>query len=325
MIRIVLPILLFFSYPLLISFPVCLVYINLPDGFFDLQNSGLTTEQLRFYTSCSLSFLTILFWTLLSYQLTPFVGVRLSPQVNSSPSTLLPNPKTRIHYFPSKAVGVTPIRLYTSKGPGVTKAQRNSIKVTQPQHEIIVGSLLGELFATKRTGPDSNTRLSLTQANLGYLLSYQTLLGPLIRQVAPTPTSKLDKLIGKTYKGILLCTMSLPCLNYYRDWFYPEGTKVVPADIGEHLTPLGLAHWFAQDGAKTTDNGVTLATLCFTDAEHQLLLNVLSTNFGLNCTVQRTGGKGQKTIYIRRASIPTFIELVRPHLHESMLYKLPTK
>lgn len=77
--------------------------------------------------------------------------------------------------------------------------------------------------------------------------------------------------------------MSLPCLNYYRDWFYPEGTKVVPADIGEHLTPLGLAHWFAQDGAKTTDNGVTLATLCFTDAEHQLLLNVLSTNFGLNC------------------------------------------
>jgi hypothetical protein len=166
------------------------------------------------------------FWTLLSYQLTPFVGVRLSPQVNSSPSTLLPNPKTRIQYFPSKVVGVTPIRLYTKKGPGVTKAQRNSIKVTQPQHEIIVGSLLGDLFATKRTGPDSNTRLSLTQGNLGYLLSYQTLLGPLIRQVAPTPTSKLDKLTGKTYKGFILCTMSLPCLNYYRDWFYPKEPRL---------------------------------------------------------------------------------------------------
>jgi LAGLIDADG DNA endonuclease family len=44
--------------------------------------------------------------------------------------------------------------------------------------------------------------------------------------------------------------MSLPCLNIYREWFYPQGIKIVPTNIADHLTPLGLAHWFMQDGYK---------------------------------------------------------------------------
>jgi len=83
-----------------------------------------------------------------------------------------------------------------------------------------------------------------------------------------------------------------------------------------------------EDGSKTSDNGdpVTFATHCFTEAELSLLIEVLSSKFGLSCTQQQMGGKkSQRAIYVRRKSIPHFLELVRPHMHSSMLYKLPTK
>jgi len=81
-----------------------------------------------------------------------------------------------------------------------------------------------------------------------------------------------------------------------------------------------------QDGSKTSDNGVTFATHCFTEAERKILIEVLSSKFGLSCTQQQMGqGVGQKAIYVRRKSIPHFLELVRLYMHPCMLYKLPTK
>jgi hypothetical protein len=105
-----------------------------------------------------------------------------------------------------------------------------------------------------------------------------------------------------------------------------QGIKVVPNDISQHLTARGLAHWYMQDGSKTSDNGVTFATHCFTEAELNVLIEVLSSKFGLSCTQQRMGkGADQKAIYVRRQSIPHFLELICSHMHPSMLYKLPTK
>lgn len=37
-------------------------------------------------------------------------------------------------------------------------------------------------------------------------------------------------------------TYSLPCFNYYYDLFYVDKVKRVPFNIGELLTPLGLAY-----------------------------------------------------------------------------------
>jgi len=232
-----------------------------------------------------------------------------------------------------------------NSGPRLSLADRKAIVVTPEQHEVIVGSpglgpvqdqaLLGDMSAIK-PGPSRNTRLTIGQANHPYLLSLVDLLASLIRQQNLTPDNKLDRITGIQYYGFKLCTMSLPCLNIYREWFYPEGVKVVPNDIEQHLTARGVAHWFMQDGSKTSDNGVTFATHCFNVAELSLLIEVLSSKFGLNCTQQQMGGKkGQRALYVRRKSIPHlgpglsqgqgFLELVRPYMHSSMLYKLPIK
>jgi hypothetical protein len=104
--------------------------------------------------------------------------------------------------------------------------------------------------------------------------------------------------------------MSLPCLNIYRELFYPQGTKVVPNEIGEHLTAKGLAYWYMQDGYKQR-NCVKFATNSFNDADLEFLIQALSSNFSLNCSLHKTSDIG-KIIYVRRESMPRFTELVKP-------------
>ena len=62
--------------------------------------------------------------------------------------------------------------------------------------------------------------------------------------------------------------------------FYNElGVKVIPANIGELLTPIGLAYWFGDDGYyhKLT-GGFYFSTNSYTLAENELLVKVLKGN-----------------------------------------------
>ena len=79
---------------------------------------------------------------------------------------------------------------------------------------------------------------------------------------------------------------SLPCFNEFHNLFYPNGSKLVPLNIGELLTPLSLAYWLADDGSfEQINRGVKIATNCFTMDEVKLLISVLSGKFNLNCTI----------------------------------------
>src|SRR5690349_7027714 len=70
------------------------------------------------------------------------------------------------------------VRLYSSStsnsnsGSRLSDANRKAIIVTPEQHEVIVGSLLADMSAT-RPGPKRNTRLTIGQSksNLDFLLS----------------------------------------------------------------------------------------------------------------------------------------------------------
>jgi hypothetical protein len=223
----------------------------------------------------------------------------------------------------------------SNKGPRLTPHERKSMTVSVSQHEIIVGSMLGDMCAVRPT-PNRNCRLSMNQSNLSYLLSLAASLSTLVRQPNVTLHNKFGKLgpntmdisflpclclvLTSTANGSIRKVLSLDVIPRTK-----QGIKIVPTDIADHLTPLGLAHWYMQDGSKTTDNGIIFATLCFSEAEIQLLIQTLSTKLGLNCTQQKMATGNQNALYVRRASIPTFKELVRPHIHSSMLYKLPTK
>lgn len=66
-----------------------------------------------------------------------------------------------------------------------------------------------------------------------------------------------------------------------------------------------------------TKLGIHLATNSFTRADVELLVQVLTTKYGIKCSIH-----SRNRIYIHVASVPTFIEIVRPHIEASMMYKI---
>jgi len=130
----------------------------------------------------------------------------------------------------------------------------------------------------------------------------------------------LDNGNNTVYYNIAFNTRSLPCLNYYRDLFYPNGVKVVPANIGLLLTDRALAYWSMDDGYKD-GNAFRLATESFTKEEVELLIKVLKDNFDLDCTLNTVKSKYYR-IYVRVSSMDRFRSLVSPYFIPSMMYKL---
>ena len=68
--------------------------------------------------------------------------------------------------------------------------------------------------------------------------------------------------------------------------------------------------------------GVRIATNSFSFAENELLVNILKRKFNLDCTIQTLKVSGNYSIYIKSSSVPTLREIVLPHIHLSMKYKL---
>jgi hypothetical protein len=69
------------------------------------------------------------------------------------------------------------------------------------------------------------------------------------KKKAKKTTHVLKNRPGMVYSAIYLRTYALPCFNELLLTFYPLGNKIVPLNIAELLTPLGLAYWICDDGS----------------------------------------------------------------------------
>lgn len=99
--------------------------------------------------------------------------------------------------------------------------------------------------------------------------------------------------------------MQLPCFNIFREMFYLDGIKIVPVDIYNNLTAVGLAYWLMVDGSKS-GQGLHLNTYGFYHQSIDRLLFVL---------------RGQR-LFIPSTSMPRLRELVSPYIIPSMQYKI---
>jgi len=104
-------------------------------------------------------------------------------------------------------------------------------------------------------------------------------------------------------------------------FYNTEGVKVVPDNIGDYFTAVSLAHWFMDDGYKTA-SGYLFCTESFSQKDLYILLSMLSSKFGLECSLHKTTNGPR--LYIRGRSVSRFNELVKPHMVDCFLYKLIT-
>ena len=208
----------------------------------------------------------------------------------------------------------------------LTNSERNSFTISPELDEVMIGLCLGDLGVRKhRRGVNAILQFEQGVINEGYLLHLYDLFKAYCGTGPKILTRKPNKVTGKIYQIIRFATYSLPCLNYYYGLFYVDSVKRIPLNIGELLTPIGLAYWCMDDGyLQTSGNSFNICTDSYTLNEVELLIKVLKQNFDLDCTYQRKR-KNQYRIYIKAGSMDKFRSLVTPYFHESMMYKLTVK
>jgi hypothetical protein len=204
----------------------------------------------------------------------------------------------------------------------LTKIERSQITLSGDLKNIIVGLLMGDLNAQRLT-KNSNALLKFEQGliNKDYLFHLYDLFKSYCL-TAPIISDRLpDKRTGKIYTRVLFNTMSLPCFNEFLDLFYPEGKKIIPKNIGDLLTPLGLAYLICDDGTfDSKRNIVSLCTDSYLESDVEFLIVVLANKFDLKCRKDKHGNGFR--IVILKSSLGKLQELVRSHIHSTMLYKI---
>jgi ubiquinol-cytochrome c reductase cytochrome b subunit len=188
---------------------------------------------------------------------------------------------------------------------------------------ILFGSLLGDGHAEKRI-QGNGTRICFQQeaSHVSYLLWLHNLLSDLgyCSKTIPRITTRLGRK-NSIRRIIRFTTWTYSSFNWIHDLWYVDNVKVVPSMIGEYLNPLALSIWIMDDGCKS-GSGLKLSTNSFSYSDCLLLINVLHINFNLKATIQSTGVPNQHHIYIWKESMLILREIVLPHLHSSMKYKL---
>jgi len=196
-------------------------------------------------------------------------------------------------------------------------------ELTPVQQKALVGVILGDGHL-QRSGETSNTSLWVDNAypsQQDFINNIRELFDS-ITTMSPKIVTRVDKRSNKTSESMRFFTRYLPCLNYYHNIFYKDKVKIIPNNIGELLTEIGLAYGLMGDGFyRKNRGGVFLCTDSYTPKEVELLVETLINKFGLTASKQKRID-GVYRIYIHKKSIDTLIGLVKPYFIPSMLYKL---
>ena len=188
---------------------------------------------------------------------------------------------------------------------------------------IINGSLLGDAHAEKRLS-GIGTRISFYQedTHVKYVLFLHSFLSKAgyCNNKLPVINKRLG-IKGKVRKVVRFHTWTYTSFNWIHKEWYIDGKKCIPNNIDLYLTPLALAIWIMDDGAKVS-KGLKLCTNNFTYDECIYLTKVLSKNFNLKASVQSAGSKDQYIIYIWKSSMDNLFKIVSPYIIPEMKYKI---
>ena len=209
------------------------------------------------------------------------------------------------------------------KSQRLTKTERALFLLPSNLKDILIGLILGDIYLQKWT-PNGNPNLQFEQGliNKEYVFHLYDLFKNYCNFAPKIHERKPDPRTNKVYSSVRFNTLSLPCFNELYDLFYPGDHKIIPLNISDLLTPIGLAYFSMDDGNKSRNNFI-FNTNSYTLQEVELLSSVLKDKFNLDCTLQKySTNKNQYRVNIRTKSVPLFKTLVSPYFHDSMRYKL---
>jgi len=110
------------------------------------------------------------------------------------------------------------------------------------------------IFILEEKKPIWNSSLKFEQSILHekYLLHlFNIFTASLCRTIPKVSIRKPNSITGKIYKTLYFATHSeaVPCFNEFHSMFYcSEKKKIIPLNIIDILTPIGLAYWAPAEG-----------------------------------------------------------------------------
>lgn len=191
------------------------------------------------------------------------------------------------------------------------------VRLTPFTRSVIVGLILsdGWLIISNSTNARLGFAQSVTNSDYFWFVFFS-----LAHYCSSLPIIRNRTNLNKQNVSLDFKTRLMPCLTELHTLFYPNGTKVIPYNIYELLTPIALAHLIMGDGSAQR-HGLIICTDCYCLEDVVRLINVLIIRYRVECTI-RVPKKNQYRIYTRERSVPLIRQIVKPHMCASMVYKL---
>lgn len=186
---------------------------------------------------------------------------------------------------------------------------------------ILDGCLLGDGSYVQRSGHTASFSLSQCAAHAEWVEDLHAFLHK--HQVTSTLSRGVYRRKNREFAYVKLWTHSLVDLLPQRARWYPNGKKIIPADL-DLSNSTTLAHWHMGDGNTVVARGrleVKLHTNGFTEGDARLLLTKLAADAGLHGFIIHW--RGQPIVTLQHRQAEKFIDLVKPHMSKCFGYKVP--
>lgn len=196
------------------------------------------------------------------------------------------------------------------------------MELTKQQTNVLIGAILGDGFLQKTGEKNARLRLEHSQKQKDYVLWKGKIFGRLF-QGKPNYLERIHPKSGKAYKYCRWQSSAGPAFGKWRKYFYPNGKKIIPNNIGEILTePISLAVWYMDDGYfNKIDRNSYIYLGCITRAEAEILQKTIAKNFGIETAIYDKKNKGFALFFgvLETKKLQT---LISPFIIESLQYKL---
>jgi DNA-binding CsgD family transcriptional regulator len=179
------------------------------------------------------------------------------------------------------------------------------------QYSALIGSLLGDSSISKKF-----------TLNIGHGVKQEEYYKHKIELFSPNikfleyKIEKIDKRTNNTYTCLQAYSNRYEDIVSLRNVFYPENIKVISEDILSNFNEISLAYLFMDDGSYNK-SGATIALCNFSNENLMMFKDFLLKKWDIEITIHKT-----KCIYIKANSRKIFINLIKPYIIPSMLYKL---
>ena len=185
--------------------------------------------------------------------------------------------------------------------------------INKEDYEILYGLSLGDLYILRKNTENALMRFEqsiIHKEYLEYLFERFKYLSTINASVRTAERKTFDT------SSVYFTTRQLTSITELHNLFYKEGKKIVPLNIGSLLTEKSLAYWAMDDGDNHR-SGYILNTSGFTLDDVKVLQAVLYDNWELETSIH-----SRNRLYVNSNSKNKLLNLIRPHFHHSMLYKI---